>query len=127
MSTPTSVARCWALTTMPFSAAAGLSEAALATETATSDQRQAARTQACVNLPKATSNRPDRIFDWRPEAGKDSKIFSPYRPRLAAAKRLTSLVRILFRRDGRELDFSSTDSPLLIRYPAIWRAGRVDC
>src|ERR1700722_14848368 len=74
MSTPTSVARCWALTTMPFSAATGLSEAALATETATSDQRQAARTQACVNLPKATSNRPDRIFDWRPEAGKDSKI-----------------------------------------------------
>src|SRR5262249_40519596 len=41
MPTPTLVAKCCALTTMPFSAATGLMEAASAVETATSDQMQA--------------------------------------------------------------------------------------
>src|SRR5258705_5369697 len=77
MSTPTWVARCCALTTMPFSAAKGVAEAALAAETATRDQTQAISMQAPVNVPKMEPNRLDRIFNSPLETSKDMKIFSP--------------------------------------------------
>jgi hypothetical protein len=63
---------------MPFSAATGVAEAALAAETANSDQTQAIRMQAPVNVPKMEPDRLDRIFDSPLETSKDMKIFSPF-------------------------------------------------
>jgi hypothetical protein len=71
---------------MPFSAATGRSEAALAAEATSSDQRQASSAQARVNLSKATIKRPDRVFNSPLETGEDMKAFSPVKPCRAAAK-----------------------------------------
>jgi hypothetical protein len=60
---------------MPFSAATGLIEAALAAGTTTNDQTQAICKQTAVNVP----NRPGQTFDSPREASKDMKIFSPFR------------------------------------------------
>jgi hypothetical protein len=72
---------------MPFSAATGLAEAALAAGTATADQRQADRMQDPANLPKMMANRPKRVFNSRPKARNDSflpigylSVRSPARP-----------------------------------------------
>jgi hypothetical protein len=61
---------------MPFSAATGLSEAALAAGTASSKQPQATSMQARVNAPTMMANRPGRIFNAPLETGKDMKIYS---------------------------------------------------
>jgi hypothetical protein len=70
---------------MPLSAATGLSEAALAAETTTSDQTQANTMQVRVNAPKIMANRPGRIFNTPLETGKDMKILSP-RPIIPARR-----------------------------------------
>jgi hypothetical protein len=63
---------------MPLSAATGLSEAALAAEATTRDQRQAASRQAPVSVPETTSNRPDLSFNSALETSKAMKIFSSF-------------------------------------------------
>jgi hypothetical protein len=81
---------------MPFSAATGVAEAALATGTTTSDQTQATSMQAPVNVPKMMSVRLSvrsgriflgRIFNSPLETSKDMQIFSPFQRRRAAANR----------------------------------------
>jgi hypothetical protein len=72
---------------MPFSAATGLAEAALAAGLASPNHAKATSEQAPINLAKTMSNRPDRNFSLPLEASKDMKILSPFQCRLAVAKR----------------------------------------
>jgi hypothetical protein len=72
---------------MPFSAATGLAEAALAAGLTSSDHTKATHAQAPVSLAKTMSNRPDRNFGSPLEASKAMKILSPFQCRLAIANR----------------------------------------
>jgi hypothetical protein len=69
---------------MPFSAATGVTEAALAAETIASDQTQPASMQAAVNVPKMMSTSPGRIFNSRLETAKDMKLLSRFQGRPVA-------------------------------------------
>src|ERR1700757_2890445 len=91
MSTPISVARCWALTTMPFSAATGRSEAAWADGT-----RPATRKRAAVRVPNMM---PDR---------------APTKPR----KDMTNLLSF-HRAVGHKNGFNCADLWVLFGYPAV--------
>src|SRR5579871_5073171 len=122
-STPTSVARCCAVTTMPLSAATGLSDAALAAGPTANVQRQAIKISAVGDL---LNNHIGQLFKSLLERRKAIKILSPRRiaspGSLERLLNLEPIFKVLMPKLALEADPDVGEKPCLVA-----PAGQVVC